>query len=124
MPRLRKKLGGVTDRTVYYWLKAGRLPSPIKIGSSRVTLWMERDIDDWIAKKDTARKSRPSSTMKYQLIRMPELLKRLGGVTDRTVYNWIKCRDFPAPIKFGRRVVLWIESDVDAWLKGQSGAAK
>jgi len=78
-------------------------------------LWRERGVDAWIAQKDALSRSRP--LIKYQLIRMPEVLKKLDGVTDRTVYYWIEFNNCPKPLKLGRRMALWIGADVDAWLK-------
>ena len=36
-------------------------------------------------------------------------------VTKGTIYQWIKTRDFPAPIHFGANLVRWNSAQVDAW---------
>lgn len=55
-----------------------------------------------------------------KFLRLPQLRAKLGppgvpvGVT--TIYRWMKEGDFPRPIKLGRRVALWDEAEIDAWL--------
>ncbi len=41
---------GIGKSTVWLWLKQNKLPKPIKL-SPRVTVWVEKDIEDWQSKK-------------------------------------------------------------------------
>ena len=41
---------GVSKATVWGWLKAGRLPKPIKLGPN-VTVWRRADIEGWIEER-------------------------------------------------------------------------
>lgn len=49
-----------------------------------------------------------------KLISLPVLEAKTAGC-KASIYRWIKERDFPKPIKIGRKSV-WDEADVDAWL--------
>jgi prophage regulatory protein len=58
------------------------------------------------------------------LIRLPELRRRMGGVGRSTVYDWMNPNSprydpsFPIPIKLSYTggAIAWIESEVDEWL--------
>lgn len=56
-----------------------------------------------------------SSTDRPRLIRLPEVLNRVG-LSRSTVYNRVSTGSFPAPIKLGEKSVAWLEADVDAWI--------
>lgn len=43
----------------------------------------------------------------------------LLGVSDKTIWNWVKRGEFPAPIKLSPTVTVWRLSDVQAWMKGK-----
>ncbi|WP_368564112.1 helix-turn-helix transcriptional regulator [Acinetobacter bereziniae] len=50
--------------------------------------------------------------------------KGLIGVSDKTIWNWVKRGAFPAPIKLSPSVTVWRLSDVQAWMqeKGMEAA--
>lgn len=60
---------------------------------------------------------------------MPERLLRRHDVETRTgisrssIYAWMKCGDFPQPVKLGTRLVAWRESDINAWLESRKPRA-
>ena len=37
----------VSKSTIWQWVKDGKFPPPIKL-SSRCTVWLESDLDNWI----------------------------------------------------------------------------
>lgn len=39
---------GLARSTIYDWMRAGRFPRPVSLGS-RAVRWREQDIDQWIA---------------------------------------------------------------------------
>lgn len=41
-----------------------------------------------------------------------------------TLYAYIKAGKFPASVQLGPRRVGWVESEVDAWIKGQVDASR
>ena len=43
---------GVGKSTIWLWSKEGKFPKPIKI-STKVTVWEEEKIDEWIQLKNT-----------------------------------------------------------------------
>ncbi|GAA3923787.1 hypothetical protein GCM10022229_17140 [Luteimonas lutimaris] len=49
------------------------------------------------------------------LLRMPELTRRLG-IARSTVYKMMKERGFPRPVKLTGRAVAWREVDVVAYV--------
>ncbi|WP_347460892.1 AlpA family phage regulatory protein [Acinetobacter sp. ANC 7454] len=43
----------------------------------------------------------------------------LLGVSDKTIWNWVKRGEFPAPIKLSPNVTVWRFSDVKAWMEAK-----
>ena len=41
----------------------------------------------------------------------------LLGVSDKTIWNWVKRGEFPAPIKLSPTVTVWRLTDVQAWME-------
>ena len=39
-----------------------------------------------------------------------------GGISQATLYRWMKTQGFPRPKKLGPRAVGWVKFEVDAWL--------
>lgn len=62
--------------------------------------------------------------MAEKLLRRPEVEARTG-LSRSTLYAWMKCGNFPQPVKLGARLVAWRESDVSNWLESRDtrGAA-
>lgn len=50
-----------------------------------------------------------------RLLRLPELLARLG-ICRATIYLHISKGTFPKPIALSPRAVGWLEHEIDAWL--------
>lgn len=45
--------------------------------------------------------------------------KGLIGVSDKTIWQWVKRGQFPAPIKLSDGVTVWRMSEVSAWINSQ-----
>lgn len=45
--------------------------------------------------------------------------KGLIGVSDKTIWQWVKRGEFPAPIKLSDNVTVWRLSDVQAWMQSK-----
>ncbi|WP_291340541.1 helix-turn-helix transcriptional regulator [Acinetobacter sp. UBA801] len=43
--------------------------------------------------------------------------KGLIGVSDKTIWQWVKRGEFPAPIKLSPTVTVWRLSEVQTWMK-------
>jgi len=43
----------------------------------------------------------------------------LIGVSDKTIWQWVKRGQFPAPIKLSDSVTVWRLSDVQAWMQSK-----
>ena len=56
--------------------------------------------------------------MAEKLLRRPEVEARTG-LARSTIYDWMKRREFPPPVRLGARLVAWRESDLDAWLESR-----
>jgi predicted DNA-binding transcriptional regulator AlpA len=59
--------------------------------------------------------------------RRPAIKARYGGISDATLYRWIKVGRFPQPVKLGPNVVAWRESvlreydaDPEGWAEKSS----
>lgn len=40
----------------------------------------------------------------------------LIGVSDKTIWAWVKCGQFPAPLKLSEGITVWRRSDVQVWM--------
>lgn len=38
-------------------------------------------------------------------------------ISKSTIYRWMRDREFPQPIKLGRRAVRWRQDDIEKWIK-------
>lgn len=47
--------------------------------------------------------------------RRPEV-EHVTGISRSTLYEMIKCGEFPKPVRLGRRAVGWPETAVSDWL--------
>lgn len=45
--------------------------------------------------------------------------KGMISVSDKTIWQWVKNGDFPAPIKLSGSVTVWRLSDVQIWMQSQ-----
>lgn len=43
----------------------------------------------------------------------------LIGVSDKTIWQWVKNGEFPAPIKLSDSVTVWRLSDVQTWMQSK-----
>ena len=46
-------------------------------------------------------------------------IKGMIGVSDKTLWLWVKRGEFPAPIKLGNGITVWRMSEVQAWIDAQ-----
>lgn len=51
--------------------------------------------------------------------RAEDRCKRLGGITTKTMYDWIASRGLPKGRKLGPRVVVYSRVEDDAWIANQ-----
>ncbi len=63
------------------------------------------------------------SNLLHKLLRLPAVCA-MTGVGKTGVYQGIKERTFPAPIKIGGRAVAWIESEVSDWIESRIVATR
>lgn len=45
--------------------------------------------------------------------------KGLIGVSDKTIWQWVKRGEFPTPIKLSDNVTVWRLSDIQAWMQSK-----
>jgi prophage regulatory protein len=57
-----------------------------------------------------------------RLLRRAEMLRRTG-LGRTTQWNLERAGFFPARVVIGQRIVGWLESDVDAWLRERAGSS-
>jgi prophage regulatory protein len=58
-----------------------------------------------------------------RILRKPELKARFG-IPNSTLYDAIRDKKFPAPVKLSARSVGWLESEVEAWLTSRIAASR
>lgn len=52
-----------------------------------------------------------------RILRFPELRKKIGGVSNVTVWRWERDGHFPKRIRLGGNSAGWLESEVDMWIE-------
>lgn len=55
---------------------------------------------------------------KKRFIRLPEVMLRTG-LSRTTIYDWIALGRFPKAIRLGKKMSVWLESDIDQWMSKQ-----
>lgn len=59
-----------------------------------------------------------------QILRLQQLRARLG-ISRSSVYELLRGdHTFPRPVRLGKRVVGWIDDEIDEWLKSRPRAAE
>lgn len=58
----------------------------------------------------------PEGTTYARLLRIKEVTHKTG-LSRSKIYELIGSGTFPAPVKFGERVSLWPEGDVNHWIE-------
>lgn len=58
----------------------------------------------------------PSAPRPDRIMRLPEVMARIGIIGKSTIYRWVKNQEFPTPLALGGGSVGWRESDIDAWI--------
>ena len=53
-----------------------------------------------------------------KVLREKQVLERIP-VVHSTLWEWVNDGLFPAPQKLSKRVTVWNEADVDAWLEAK-----
>ena len=51
-----------------------------------------------------------------KLLRLPEVMERVGIRAKATIYRWIKAGTFPLPVALGPRLRAWRAADIEDWL--------
>ncbi|OUY09022.1 helix-turn-helix transcriptional regulator [Acinetobacter populi] len=84
--------------------------------------------DQFLRIKDLANfPKRPERTYTYKDGKLKGTVKRIGarqaskgmiGVSDKTIWQWVKQGEFPAPIKLGN-ITVWKLSEVQAWMQSK-----
>lgn len=56
-PELKAQLGNPSDTTIWRLVKSHGLPPPVRVSPGRV-MWIQREVDEWIAAKSAERSSK------------------------------------------------------------------
>lgn len=77
--------------------------------------------------------AKPASQHIYKSGKNKGQIKKIGsrpqsqglvGVSDKTIWKWVKDGEFPAPIKLSDSVTVWRLSDVQTWMKSKGKQAR
>jgi prophage regulatory protein len=69
-----------------------------------------------IVRKPVKDKSHNHMSGFSRLVRLPEVLSRVG-LSRSSIYKLISDGSFPAAISIGPRSVAWLEDEVDQWIE-------
>ena len=61
--------------------------------------------------------------LQERFMRLPEVESHVGFRRNK-IYRMAKVKQFPAPIKLGDRVTVWLRSEISAWMGEQINAAR
>lgn len=70
------------------------------------------------------------SSAPITLLRKDALRRRLGGIANSTLHDWLSPSSprhdpaMPRPIQLGANTVAWVESEVEEWLAAKVASAK
>jgi predicted DNA-binding transcriptional regulator AlpA len=56
-----------------------------------------------------------------RVLRRKQITKELG-ISDTTLYQWIKDGEFPAPIKLGPNTSAWLADEIEAVIRKKAAA--
>lgn len=56
-------------------------------------------------------------------LRLPEV-KAITGLSKTSIYELIRNKDFPAPVRLGPRAVAWVKSEVRQWAVDRVNASR
>lgn len=56
-------------------------------------------------------------------LRLPEV-KAVTGLSKTSIYELIRERDFPAPVRLGARSVAWVQSEIRRWARERVHASR
>jgi prophage regulatory protein len=63
------------------------------------------------------------NNLQHKLLRLPQV-KQTTGLSKSTIYARIAEGTFPKQIPLGRRLVVWVESDIQNWIAEQILSAR
>lgn len=70
------------------------------------------------------------SSASITLLRRQALRRRLGGIANSTIHDWLSPSSprhdptMPRPIQLGANTVAWVEAEVDEWLAAKVASTK
>ncbi|MCI4400265.1 MAG: AlpA family phage regulatory protein [Campylobacteraceae bacterium] len=60
--------------------------------------------------------------MNEQLLRLKQVVQ-LTNISRATIWRWVKAGSFPKPMKITNRVVVWKNSDIQAYIASVTQSA-
>ncbi|MFV5265113.1 helix-turn-helix transcriptional regulator [Acinetobacter courvalinii] len=79
-----------------------------------------KDLANFPAKKATIHTYKSGINKgKTKNINARQASRGLIGVSDKTIWQWVKRGEFPAPIKLSDSVTVWRLTDVQTWMQSK-----
>jgi len=65
------------------------------------------------------------NNLENQLIKIRPMAKSmLGNPSNSTIYRWMKCENFPKPIKLSPSFSAWNVSEVEEWVQSRERSTR
>jgi len=65
----------------------------------------------------------PTEFENPRFLRLNQVVEKIG-ISRSTVYLYLKQGRFPEPVHLSERLVAWVESEIDNWMKERIAARK
>lgn len=72
---------------------------------------------------DLASEALPSTSGDVTFMRLPEV-KAVTGLSKTSIYELIRGKCFPAPVRLGPRAVAWVKAEIRQWAVDRVNASR
>lgn len=96
-------------------IRAPRIPkTPIQSASGRIDRNRKPPAKEVLAPEGTVLEHPQAALVEVQFLRLPQV-KAVTGLGKTSIYELIRDKSFPAPVRLGPRAVAWVRSEIRQW---------
>ena len=88
--------------------------TPVRRASERKDRNRKPPAKEVLASDETPLKNPHEAPAEVQFLRLPEV-KAVTGLGKTSIYELIRDKSFPAPVRLGPRAVAWVRSEIRQW---------